>query len=76
MAEYAVDVQTVDGNEESVSLTGTVNGVQVAAVYLARLEQGLKSGKLKDFRADKLVDAYLAKPAVGAGAAKIVVRRE
>ena len=80
MAEYSVMVQNEEGNDENVSVTGLVNGRQVAAVIkVSRLRQG-KSAKAERERAqakvNALVDAYLAMPAPQVNAGAVVVTRE
>ena len=77
MADYEVMVQNTEGNEENLSITGVVNGRQVAAV-VRQILKPKKGGKkaLDDFYAGALVDAYLAMPPKEPSAAAITVRRE
>ncbi len=77
MTDFNVDVQNVEGNEENTSITGTVNGVQVAAVIKTRaIPSGLSKKKYDDLLAGHLVDAFGARTVVAAGSGGIKVSRE
>lgn len=80
MAEYSVMVQNEESSTENVSLTGLVNGRQVAAVVKQnRLPQG-KSKKAEGdrtaYKVNAMIDAYLAMPAPQVNAGAVVVHRE
>ena len=64
MPEYDVMVQNVEENEENVSVTGIVNGRQVAAVLNAKRVPASGNGRVKVLD-DALVDAYEAMPPPG-----------
>lgn len=75
MADYSVMVQNEEGNDDNLSLTGLVNGRQVAAlVRVALLPKGKKA--LEAYKANAMIDAYLAMPAPKVNAGAIVVSRE
>lgn len=75
MADYSVLVQNEESNEENISLTGLVNGRQVACVVrIAQLPNG--KGAQDRFKANAMVDAYLALPAARPNAGGVVVKRE
>jgi len=72
--EYSVMIQNREDNAEVASVTGVVNGRQVAAVVLLR---SLPKGKANQEKAlaNALVDAYCTMPKVSGGAAAITVSR-
>ena len=76
MADYAVVVQVVESNSENISITGLVNGRQVAAVMPVS-HKPKKGGKaaLDNFYAEALVDAYVEAPPPSPSAAAIMVTR-
>ncbi len=77
MTDFNVDVQNVEGNEENISITGVVNGVQVAAVIKTRaIPSGLSKKKYDELLAGHLVDAFEARVATPAGSGGIKVSRE
>ena len=76
MAEFEVQVQNVEESAENISITGEVNGLQVAAVVAkARRPGGLTAAQLKRWYADALVDAFLNRKPKSADAAAIKVSR-
>lgn len=59
MADFEVQVQNIEESTENISVTGVVNGVQVAAVARrARRPAGLKPAQLERWYAEALVDAF------------------
>ena len=72
--EYSVMIQNREDNAEVASVTGVVNGRQVAAVVLLRTLPKGKANQEK-FLASALVDAYCTMPKVSGGAAAITVSR-
>ncbi len=77
MTDFNVDVQNVEANEENTSVTGTVNGVQVAAVINnGRIPSGLSKKKYDELLREHLVDAFEARTVVAAGSGGIKVSRE
>ena len=80
MADYAVMIQNEEGNDEALSITGLVNGRQVSAVIRkSRMPQGKTKKSLADqaeYKANAMVDAYLAMPGQQPSAAAHMVTRE
>ena len=59
MSDYAVDIQNREGNEENLSVTGTVNGRQVAVVI--RRSTLPKAAKAQEKAiAEAMVDQYIS----------------
>lgn len=59
MSDYAVDIQNREGNEENLSVTGTVNGRQVAVVIRrSRLPKAAKAQEKAI--AEVMVDQYIS----------------
>ena len=77
MASYNVVIQNEEGNQGNLSITGLVDGRQVAAVVrMALLPPGKSKAMERDranIKAKALVAAYLAMPANEPNAAAIVV---
>mgnify|MGYP001596938721 CR=1 FL=1 len=76
MADFEVQVQNVEENQENISVTGVVNGVQAAAVVKAgKRPAGLSHKQLERWYAEALVDAFQQMKPKSAGAAAIKVSR-
>ena len=61
MADYDVTIQNVEENSDLISVTGTVNKVQVAAVVKRALVPTKRADRVKALD-NALVDAFVNQP--------------